>query len=151
MAEKHYYIRFGGIPKDEHSLAWSSQNEIIGDEPGVSVYDAVKLDDGYWHLIIPTPITESTIDTMVSLITYQHRQAFLVEGEYAGRGSGNEPCIRNVRIVENITEQLTLQHSRSHWKPTEKQMKALRAARATFGVDDVVLASLIYDLEKLMK
>lgn len=112
MKEKQYYIRFGGIPKDEQSIAWSSQNEIIGKEPGVSVYDALYLDDGdgnwHWHLVIPSPITESTIDTMVSLITYQHRQVYLVEGEYVGRGSGNEPCIRNVEIVENITNQFKL-------------------------------------------
>lgn len=111
MEERRYYIRFGGIPKDEQSLAWSSQNEIIGKEPGVSVYDAVKLNDGYWHIVIPTPITESTIDTMVSLITYQHRQVFLVEGEYAGRGSGNEPCVRNIKIIENITNQFKLQRT----------------------------------------
>ena len=43
MAERHYYIRFGGIPRDEKSVAWTSENEIKGEEPGVSVYDALTI------------------------------------------------------------------------------------------------------------
>lgn len=108
MVEKHYYIRFGGIPNDEHSVAWTTDNEIEGIEPGVSVYDALYLDepDGEqnWHLVMPQPITEKMLNTLYSLINYQKRQVYVVEGEFVGRGSDNEPCIRNVVIVENVTD-----------------------------------------------
>ncbi|MCR5036095.1 MAG: hypothetical protein K6A73_02090 [Bacteroidales bacterium] len=52
MAEKRFYIRFGGIPRDEQSVAWTTENEIKGKEPAVSVYDALYLDepDGGWKL-----------------------------------------------------------------------------------------------------
>lgn len=104
MNDKHYYIRFGGIPANEQSFAWTVENEIKCKEPGVSVYDAVCLNDE-WHLVIPIPITEKMLNTLYGLLNYQNRQVYLVEGNYVGRGSDNEPCIRNVKIVENITSQ----------------------------------------------
>jgi hypothetical protein len=108
MAERRYYIRFGGIPRDEQSVAWTAENEIKGKEPGVSVYDALYLDEpdgGWnWHLVMPQPITEKMLNTLYGLINYQKRQVYIVEGEFVGRGSDNEPCIRNVVIVENVTD-----------------------------------------------
>ena len=112
IMEKRYYIRFGGIPRDEQSVAWTSENKIKGTEPGVSVYDALYLDESdggwNWHLAMPQPITEKMLNTLYALINYQKRQVYVVEGEFVGRGSDNEPCIRNVQIVENITEQFRL-------------------------------------------
>lgn len=115
--ERRYYIRFGGIPKDEQSFAWTAENEISGKEPGVSVYDALYLKDGdrgwKWHLVMPSPITEKMMNTLYTLINYQKRQVYLVEGELVGHGSDNEPCIRDVQIVENITEQFKIRSAKS--------------------------------------
>ncbi len=102
-----YYIRFGGVPKDEKSYKWNTDGNVQGEEPGVSVYDALYMDDG-WHLVLPQPVTSQMMNTVFSLLNYQKRQVFVVTGEYVGRGSDNEPCIRNVRIVENITHQFVL-------------------------------------------
>ena len=44
------YIRFGKIPKNEKSRIHLGEN--IRFENGVSVWDAVKLEDGY-HLVAP--------------------------------------------------------------------------------------------------
>ena len=98
------YIRFGGIPKDETSFAWNIEGNIKGAEPGVSVYDAVLLGDGKYHIVLPLPITEQMLNTFYSLINYQKRQVYLVEGTEVGRGSDNEPCLKNIKIVENITD-----------------------------------------------
>lgn len=102
------YIRFGGIPKDETSFAWDTDGNIKGAEPGVSVYDAVLLGDGKYHIVLPLPITEQMLNTFFSLINYQKRQVYLVEGTEVGKGSDNEPCIQDVKIVENITEEFKI-------------------------------------------
>lgn len=104
---KPYYIRFGGIPKDEKSFSWNEDNTVKGEEPGVSVYDALYLDDG-WHLVLPLPITEKMLNTLYSLLNYQKRHVFLVTGDFVGRGSDGEPCIKNVEIEEIITDKFRI-------------------------------------------
>lgn len=42
-----YYLRFGDIPTSGLSNIWLN-DQIIGQELGVSVYDAVLMTDG-WH------------------------------------------------------------------------------------------------------
>lgn len=102
------YIRFGGIPKEETSFAWDTDGNIKGAEPGVSVYDAVLLGDGKYHIVLPLPITEQMLNTFYSLISYQKRQVYLVEGTEVGKGSDNEPCLKNIKIDENITDDFKL-------------------------------------------
>ena len=36
------FYRFGEIPEDECSSIWNNNNEVIGKEKGVSVYEAHK-------------------------------------------------------------------------------------------------------------
>ena len=50
-----YYLRFGDIPTSGLSNIWLN-DQIIGQELGVPVYDAVLMTDG-WHVILPKPIT----------------------------------------------------------------------------------------------
>lgn len=40
---KKYYIRFGKIPKNEISNIYRGEVKV-GEEKGVSVYDAIKID-----------------------------------------------------------------------------------------------------------
>ena len=47
-------MRFGDIPTSGLSNIWLN-DQIIGQELGVSVYDAVLMTDG-WHVILPKPL-----------------------------------------------------------------------------------------------
>lgn len=52
-----YYLRFGDIPTSGLSNIWLN-DQIIGQELGVSVYDAVLMTDG-WHVILPKPLLKN--------------------------------------------------------------------------------------------
>ena len=95
---KRQYIRFGEIPEDERSGIYS-HNESTGEkEIGVSVYDQL---DG--SPCIPFPITGTTLNTLECFILYTKQKIYLVEGDEVGRGTDNEPLIRNIRIIKEIT------------------------------------------------
>ena len=105
-----FYIRFGEIPKTEKSKVYRNGDNVIGEESGVSVYDAVFY-DGEWKIIYPNPSTEHTaqdINDFVLDIARNNsfkRQAYLVSGDKVGIGQDGEPLIVNVKIIKNITSQ----------------------------------------------
>lgn len=105
-----FYIRFGEIPKTEKSKVYRNGDSVIGEEPGVSVYDTVFY-DGEWKIIYPNPSTEHTaqdINDFVLDIAKNNsfkRQAYLVSGDKVGTGQDGEPLIVNVKIIQNITSQ----------------------------------------------
>lgn len=45
------YIRFGDIPENEVSGVWCDTIKV-GEEKGVSVYDAVMI-DSQWRIVLP--------------------------------------------------------------------------------------------------
>lgn len=90
------YIRFGQIPENERSSIGCGDSGKIGEEIGVSVYDAVKM-DGKWRIVMPNKITYSTCVTLSGFID---REYMIVDGDLVGYGSDGEPLIVNVKIYE---------------------------------------------------
>ena len=105
------YLRFGDIPSDEKSRVWKG-GELSGEENGVSVYDVVIGEDGKISVGFPLPATKSTLDTFIGFIKYQNRPMFLVDGDFVGRGSDNEPLIKNVKIIKEIRICTTIRENR---------------------------------------
>ena len=107
------YIRIGSIPKDERSKVWRG-GIMVGEEKGVSCYDAL-FSHGKWNIVIPSPINEAKVSTLYGLLSQlgmlykvdDPQRAYLVEGEWIGQGTDGEPLLRNIRIIEDITEDLT--------------------------------------------
>ena len=104
------YIRIGDIPENERSGIYRS-GEKIGEEDGVSVYNAVvgmNKDKTLWSIVLPSPITETVVNdlqifhTLINCDSYETPSIYLVEGDEVGYGSSNEPLLRNVRIVQQI-------------------------------------------------
>lgn len=112
--ENTKYIRIGTIPKDGKSKVWRGGTQM-GEEIGVSCYDA-HFSNGKWNIVLPSPINESKVDTLYGLLSQlgllykvdDPQRAYLVEGECVGFGSDGEPLLRSVRILEDITEDLTV-------------------------------------------
>lgn len=92
------YIRFGDIPSNERSSIHCGDSGKVGEETGVSVYDAVQIDNE-WRIVVPKKMTYSTC---VSLSAYVDKEFYLVQGDLVGYGSDGEPLIKNVKIVSKL-------------------------------------------------
>ena len=95
------FIRFGEIPKTLKSGIWKNGIKI-GEEIGVSVYDAVEMTDG-WHAIMPLPISPSQGITYDYLVN-NSKVVYLVTGNEIGIGSDNEPLLNNIRVIDDLTK-----------------------------------------------
>ena len=112
MSKKKTYIRIGEIPSNEKSKIHRG-DAVIGEEDGVSVYNAVNIKDK-WHIVMPIPFKEgqgNTYECLIQNVTecrYQIEQpqkVYLVTGCEVGKGHDNEPLIKNVVILKDLTSQ----------------------------------------------
>lgn len=104
------YIRIGEIPSDEKSRIHRG-DDIIGEEEGVSVYNCVEI-NGFYHIVMPLPMKDGqgqTYECLIQNVTEcrykidNPSKVYLVTGDEVGKGRDNEPVIRNVRIINDIT------------------------------------------------
>lgn len=106
MAKKHY-IRFGEIPENEVSGIYRGE-EKVGEEKGVSVYDAVEI-DGEYRVVLPHPLLKEVgfdlynfIQATEYLDETEHRPMYLVQGDEVGKGATNEPLLKNITIIRTL-------------------------------------------------
>lgn len=92
-----YYIRIGEPP-----ITGKSRKLSGGYEEGISVYDAVRMTDG-WHIIMPLPSTKGQGMTYEYLIQ-SNRKIYLVVGDEIGVGSDGEPIIKNMKKIKDVTK-----------------------------------------------
>ena len=102
------YIRFGEIPENEVSGIYCGGEVKVGEEKGVSVYDAVEI-DGEWRVVLPNPLLKEVgfdlynfISNTKHLVETEHRPMYLVQGDEVGKGTTNEPLLRNVKIIKEL-------------------------------------------------
>lgn len=100
------FLRFGYIPKNERSAIHCNE-EIIGYEKGVSVWNCFfDVVSSKYALIYPyfsSRFTECDFENDCTGYYYKEKPIFLVEGDIVSFGSDGEPCIRNVRIIKQLT------------------------------------------------
>ena len=98
------YIRFGNIPENEASGIWCDDIKV-GEEKGVSVYDAVMI-DGQWRVVLPFPLNKKAVGfDLYNFIGGKENGDFpmyLVQGDEVGKGSTNEPLLKNIKIIEKL-------------------------------------------------
>lgn len=96
------YIRFGEIPEDGHSKIYLG-SEKVGEEAGVSVYEAVFADNRYYPKLPDNP-TESAITDFYEFLLDSDRKVYLVIGNRIRiNGKDNEPLLENVKVIKEIT------------------------------------------------
>ena len=97
------YIRFGDIPENEVSSVWRDTIKVR-EEKGVSVYDAVMIDD-QWRIVLPFPIKKEVGFDLYNFIGGTENgniPMYLVEGDEVCKGTTNEPLLKNVRIIQKL-------------------------------------------------
>lgn len=96
------FYRFGEIPKNEKSCIWKGE-EKVGEELGVSVYEAHKNINGLYSPVLPMPTNTSAFDTFLHLIRYYSGKKYLVTGDVLPFvGMDGEPLIKNVKILKEL-------------------------------------------------
>ena len=97
------FYRFGDIPEDECSSIWNNNDEVIGKEKGVSVYEAHKNINGTYSPVIPFPTNEKAFNDFIYHIEYFTGNKYLVTGDLLEEtGTDGEPLIKNVKILKEL-------------------------------------------------
>ena len=98
-----YFYRFGDIPEDKYSSIWNNNDEVIGKEKGVSVYEAHKNINGTYSPVIPFPTNEKAFNDFIYYIRYFNSNKYLVSGDLLDEtGTDGEPLINNVKIIKKL-------------------------------------------------
>lgn len=95
------FYRFGEIPEDECSFIWNNNNEVIGKEKGVSVYEAHKNINGTYSPVLPFPTSEIALNSFIINVAYFTGNKYLVTGDLLD-GTDGEPLIKNVKILKKL-------------------------------------------------
>lgn len=97
------FYRFGEIPEDECSSIWNNNNEVIGKEKGVSVYEAHKNINGIYSPVLPFPTNEMAFNDFIYNVKYFTGNKYLVTGDLLDEtGTDGEPLIKNVKILKKL-------------------------------------------------
>lgn len=98
------FIRVGEIPEDEKTTIFNEGSDTEEYKEGVSVYNTVNI-DGVFRIIMPIPAKKGQGLFYENEICGDKVQGvFLVEGDEIGIGPNNEPLIKNIKIIEDLTE-----------------------------------------------
>ena len=96
------YIRFGEIPKNGKSKVHFG-DEIICEEAGLSVYEAIEF-CGRYYPKLPDLCNESTIGDYFGFLLDSDTKVYLVIGDRLRiDGHDNEPLLVNVKVLKEIT------------------------------------------------
>lgn len=100
------FLRFGDWHESETSRRYRSGETIIGQEVGVSVFEIIRRNGRIFFL---TPINEGYVDD-ISAFLFKYGQVktpiYVVTGNIVGYGADSEPLLKNLKIVEDVTEQI---------------------------------------------
>lgn len=97
------FYRFGEIPEDECSSIWNNNNEVIGKEKGVSVYEAHKNINGTYSPVLPFLTNEMAFNDFIYNVKYFTGNKYLVTGDLLDEtGTDGEPLIKNVKILKKL-------------------------------------------------
>lgn len=98
------YVRYGGdVPESGRSSVWSRGEMKVGEESGVSVYEAYRSPDGEFVPVPPRPLTDDALDDYLHFLKYAPgTPVYLVAGVPAGKGTDGEPVLSDVRTLARL-------------------------------------------------
>ena len=138
-----FYIRIGDIPSEEKSKVYRG-DAVVGYEDGVSVYDCIET-DGFYRIVMPFPLKEGqgmTYECLIQEITQcryeieNPRNVYLVSGMEVGKGHDNEPLIKNVKILKDLTGHFNIKPDNTK---ESKTLEELTVSKFKVGNSKLVL------------
>ena len=105
---KFCYIRIGELPPTGKSRIHRG-DELIGEESGVSVWEAIEL-DGKYRILIPNPCNANAMGDLESYFLKSHyyisKPVFEVDGDVIATGSDGEPLLTNIRNIKKLGDDI---------------------------------------------
>lgn len=102
------FIRIGDIPKTGKSRIHRG-DELIGEESGVSVWEAIEL-NGKYRILIPNPCSADAMGDIDSTFLRSHyylsKPVYEVDGDVIGTGSDGEPLLINLRNIKKLADNI---------------------------------------------
>lgn len=102
------YIHIGDIPKNGKSRIHCG-DKLIGEELGVSVWEAVEL-NGKYRILIPNPCNANAMGDLDSTFLRSHyyraQTVYEVDGDVIGIGSDGEPLLTNIRNIKKLADDI---------------------------------------------
>lgn len=90
------------LKKKFSSKEWKVE-EKVGEELGVSVYEAHKNINGTYSPVLPFPINEKVFNDFIHHVAYFTGNKYLVTGDLLDEtGTDGEPLIKNVKILMKL-------------------------------------------------
>ena len=97
------YIRFGDLPPTGKSRVYAS-GEVVGEEAGVSVYEAVGA-NGVFYPKLPDESNEAGVSDYFQYLMESDCKVLLVTGDRLWlEGHDREPLIANPVVVSDLTD-----------------------------------------------
>ena len=91
------------VPYVNAASLWNNNDEVIGKEKGVSVYEAHKNINGTYSPVLPFPTNEKAFNDFIHHIAYFTGNKYLVTGDLLDEtGTDGEPLIKNVKILKKL-------------------------------------------------
>lgn len=100
------YIRIGEIPLSGKSRIHCG-DELLGEEQGISVWEAVEL-HGKYRILIPNPCNANAMGDLDSTFLkshyYRSTPVYEVDGDVVGTGSDGEPLLDNIEVIKKLSD-----------------------------------------------
>lgn len=100
MIEFKRYIRFGDVPDSEASGVFNSDNGIVRNEDGVSVFESEI--EGNIHKIVLPSFSTGPLHDIGNFMSDNKGKIYLVFGNKVGTGIYGEPLLKDLKIINEL-------------------------------------------------
>lgn len=100
-----FFLRCGDLPKDGKSSIYEGNGDAqkcVGYEEGISCYRCYLDFDDVPHLILPNPITQTTINTLYSLLNSDRPWYLISAIDLHKVGRDGEPLVKNAMVRRKV-------------------------------------------------
>lgn len=102
MAEIPVYIRYGEIPANGKSKIYFG-DALVGEEPGVSVWETYRVDNVYFPKLPDEPNENAVADYFDYLLNRDKRVYLVTGNRIRVEGHDREPLLEDVKIIRELT------------------------------------------------
>lgn len=103
------YLRVGDWHPSETSRIYSNGGDVLlGTENGVSVYPVIYKNNKFTFLVDNESLSADLHMLFMSIDgDWNNKPAYILDGDVIGYGMDNEPLLKNITIIKDVTKDLS--------------------------------------------